>query len=363
MTDADPDLVETPPEARPGGSVAQPGRGSAIGLLLVVALLDVLGLGLIILADDAVGPGLRILSAIGVAGALGITLFVTAGLSQDRPWARAAAIGVLSILALTGAIDLVSGLGKNRLTIPVLAIVALLVIRLLRRPAGAPLGTATSPTIAMDRRTVGILVGSFAVVALVWSPMVDWLVTSGNSPLAVAADSVDVSVSLDCVALTRAVANGTDATAVPIPATMSWHWTRHELLAGGTDSLAIRWTLVLPDGNDPGDGAIYLASAPGYHSTGSSSTLDASPGGPFSVGLSTGQTTLADQLLHQEDVGASAGFPVAIDVGQQRLQDDRFEFNLQAGGDPPAHGTLTVEGFYVHRNAWSAGPGAASCSW
>ncbi len=355
MTSAAPGLDEGLTGSKPSS-----GAGWAIALLSIFALFDGLVLALLIFAGEAVGAAFRVLTALGVGGALAIALAVVIGLAQDRRWGRPAAVGILWILVISGGIDVVAELGAGRLTIPFLAIAALAILASWHRSAVAP-GAVTRPMSSRDRWVSAILVGGFVVVVLVWPAMLSWLAIPGNSPLAVTASSVEVDATLDCQAFAGAV-GGTAANAsqVPIPASLGWRWSQHEYLPGGTDSLAIRWKVALPDGSGPGPLAFYLADAAGYHADGSSTTLDASPDGPFTVGLSTADTSLADRL-----VGATLvqGFPVSIDVAEQRLRDDRFTFRLRASDDPPVHGTLTVEGFYVHQNKWSAGPAIASCSW
>jgi hypothetical protein len=358
MTNVAPSLDEPRHAGRPRSN-----NGWAIVLLVVFALINGLALPLLIFAGGALGAGFRILTIIEVAGLAAIPLVVVVGLNQDRRWARPAAAGLLWILVISGAVEIVTGLGAARLAFPLIAIAALLILWSWRRSAAAdvPIRPMSSP----QRSIVVLLVASFVVVALVWPGMLSWLATPGNSPLAVAASSVEVNAAIDCRAFIAVAADPAgDTSQVPIPASLAWHWSRHEVLPGGTDSLAIRWTLAMADGSDPEQSSIYLADAPGYHSDGSSSWLDGSPDGPFTSGLSTSATSLAGELTTANGADPNeAGFPVAIDVAQQLLRDDQFSFTLQDSLQRPDHGTLTVEGFYVHQDKWSAGPGTASCSW
>jgi hypothetical protein len=359
MTSVAPGLDEQRSAIRPS-----PANGWAIVLLVVFALINGLALALLVFAGAAVGAGFRILTAIGVAGLVATSLIVAVGLAQDRRWARPAAVGFLWILVISGAVDVVAGLGAGRFTVPLIAIAALLILRSWRGSAVPP-DAAMGPLSSLHRSIAAIAVAVFVVVTLVWPAMLTWLAVPGNSPLAVTASAVAVDATLDCRAFSAAAADPAgDASQVPIPATVAWRWSQHEFLPGGTDSLAIRWTMAMPDGSDAGPSSIYLADAPGYHSDGSSSWLNGSPGGPFTTGLSTSFTTLADQLATGHGADATdTGFPVAIDVAEQLLRDDQFSFSLRDSLQPPDHGTLTVEGFYVHQDKWSAGPGTASCSW
>jgi hypothetical protein len=201
---------------------------------------------------------------------------------------------------------------------------------------------------------------AYALVTIGWAPLMASVVR--GTPLSVPSSAIAVQAALDCRALTAAALSPVPGPGpVSIPASLAWQWSEHEVLPGGTDSLAIRWNLTEADGTDADPGAIWLADAPGYHSSGGSTSLDA--GGQFVVGLSRGSTTLADRLVDPAGSGAGSGVPVSIDVARQLLRDDRFEFVLGAAGPLPARGSLTVEGYYVHHDAWTANPAAATCSW
>ena len=175
-------------------------------LFVALALLTAV-VGLLVVGPLAVAvlplPFIAAQMVILVVGAA-LLYAVAVALGRRWAWARLAAMWLLVAITLTGFLGSAADLTVQKITIPLAAIAAVLV--LLRKPG--PL-----PTIdGRDRRT-GTLVGVVFVVASVLPSVTTFVFTSPASPLVASQDDLDLALHLDCPPRGTAMPERIEATA------------------------------------------------------------------------------------------------------------------------------------------------------
>jgi hypothetical protein len=153
------------------------------------------------------------------------------GLRERASWARAAADVLLWAIILSGAIEVLSDLTVQKLTIPVGAILAVVVLG--RRPE------KQRPVVGRDRRIALVVGGAYLLTGVLGGAA-----TLGAKPPAfLIADREDLvlGVSTNCMDPAR-ITPGEDRVVVQA----MWRWTRDDLLPGGQDAVQLEWHGAIP---------------------------------------------------------------------------------------------------------------------
>ena len=291
-------------------------------LFVALALLTAV-VGLLVVGPLAVAvlplPFIAAQMVILVVGAA-LLYAVAVALGRRWAWARLAAMWLLVAITLTGFLGSAADLTVQKITIPLAAIAAVLV--LLRKPG--PL-----PTIdGRDRRT-GTLVGVVFVVASVLPSVTTFVFTSPASPLVASQDDLDLALHLDCPPR---------GTAMPerIEATATWRWLRRDPFAVEPDTVGIGWRA--PE-DEEGNSSVGIDGA-------RSSREDIAQGG---FGLSMGAVDAA--LRGMPNMTWTTG------PTDGRLPDGSATVVLIPTSVNPAtrptDGILSVTAVYAHGNRWT----------
>lgn len=295
-----------------------------LGLALLTGLVGLLAIGPVLSAD--LHPVLAALTLAIIAGEAVLLYAVSAGLSRGWTWARPAVFWVLLLAVVTGFGGAVVDLTHSRLTLPLAAILAVVIL------ARAP-GRVQAATTRDARRST--LVGLAFLALTVLPAGVAFAATDPSSPLVAKAD--DLALALD-------VACSGDGTAMPdrIDARLSWTWRDRDVFPGRPDTVGIGWPT--------DDGANALYSLASHEASGP--TL--APGGDGSS-------------MAPVDAALSGGESWTWSVGGvgQTAQDGWVSVTLEPSSGPaerPAAGTIRLEGIYAHLDRWTVRT-EATCTW
>jgi hypothetical protein len=299
----------------------------AAWLLLALAVVD--GVAALLTVGELSGNGSAPWLAALVGGSLAVAAVASwlgwRGLQAPRPWGRTLAVALLVIVAFFGAISAIADLAAGRITIPLAAIAALVVVN--QKPGRLPLLDGR------DRRIVRVVVGSFVVATL--APYLgSWASTSAASPFVAQEDDLQLSITADCPG---------GATAFPdeIRLTARWAWSETDVLSTGTDGITITWDAPMSDpvryevvpSTDPfvwlggGDPSARLLAP----------VLDAVGGAQWGI-----------------DVAGGGQRPGEVSVVLRPVADD-------PSARPP-DGSLLAQARYAHGDRWVA-IAEASCEW
>lgn len=270
----------------------------------VIAFLGLATFGAVIWLLVAVGarPVLPVVYLVTLAIPL-LTILVLVieawGLAGRRAWAVAACTPMLVILLVAGIVSFVVALLQARLDIPLGALLAWWALRAAPEPRPEPARGGLTSTLLLG----GLLLFSIAPLL---TPVI---LTPGGLFLAGRSD-LDASMTLDC---------GPTSSAGPetIVATYRWSWRRAELVAGGTDQIAVSWFANGWSGSD-------------------SYSLRGTELGP---GLSE-----ANRMI-----GGESGVVFAVDLATSRFEPGQARVTLQREVDLESpHGSIELRARYAH---------------
>jgi hypothetical protein len=289
-------------------------------LVLAVALVVVALVAILVLPvafERGSIPTIVALVAVVLAGSL--PALALAGLVRWTAWRIGVAVIALWFLVLTGVLDLVAALAAGGLTIPLLAIGALIV--LWRRPA-------TSRSVGRGRiEAVAILLGA---TALLWGPLTSAALRPG-SPLVVDETALELRATVDCFA--SGVAAGPPAT---ITITTTWAWRSTEPVPWGSDSVLVEWQTTSESGGNSATHRLQSVKLP--------------PGATQGEGSPPARDAIEAEQAEQGPMDGNVAF--WLDLGTDGMRDGEARVTLAAAEEAPSHGSLFGVATYVHRDAW-----------
>ncbi len=228
---------------------------------------------------------------------------------------------------VTGFGGAILDLTQSKITIPIAAIVAAVILARAPRPL---------PNVATDDRRRATVVGVIFLLLLMLPTALGFVATNAASPLVASADDLDMALDFACAG---------DGSAMPerIDVRASWTWQDRDAFPGRPDTVAIGWSS--PDGRISG----FTLDDHGA----SSSTLV-----PGADGLSG---AAVDAALFGGDYWSwSVG-----DVGQV-AQDGFVTVTLVPRRDDPAErpadGSVQLHAIYAHLDRWTVRQDGA-CRW
>lgn len=278
------------------------------------------------LASSGASPGLAaLLVALGVGTAL-VQWLGWWGLQGPKPWGRSAATWILVVIALAGAVGTVADLAQSRLTIPIAAIAAVVVLG--RRP-----GPVVADRVAA--RT-GAAVGVTLLLLTAAPAALSWAATSPTSPLVASPDDLDVAIAIDCMGPPGAMPDRVDVT-------VSWAWDSTDAVVAGPDGVGIGWT-------DAADGESWFALESG---SGSDEAAIVAGGAGLAGGVVDATLTPLQSWTWAVE---------AVD-GRHRPGEVRVTLApTVAAAARPEDGRLLVETVYAHLDRWTVEDGGR-CEW
>lgn len=248
------------------------------------------------------------------------------GLQGPRPWGRPAATWILAVTAVAGVLGAVADLTQSRLTIPLAAIAAVVVLA--RRPG--PIGADRAAARAGAMVGVALLLLSLAPAGFTWAA------TSPASPLVASEDDLDLAIAIDCAGSPGSMPERVDVT-------VSWTWDATDAVVAGPDGVGIGWT------DDPdGESRFVLES---------STVSDESTLVPGSAGLAGG---VVDATL-----APLQAWTWAVEAVNGRHGPGEVRLTLVPAAtvpDRPADGQLLVQSVYAHLDRWAVEDGGR-CEW
>lgn len=299
--------------------------GALFGLLLVLIVIG----GVVTITAGEVSTGVRMTLVSGVVLGLAWCTALLLGLAARRPWAISAAILVCVGLVVVGVVRALVDLAAGRITIPLEAIIAAVVLS-----ARPPMGDR--PALSGGERRIAGAVISIFVVSSIWPFLAASGALSGIAGIGVAdSDALAIAISLDCP--TGA------ATATPsVRVQVDWGWVQSELVTPGVDGLVVRWAATDIDGNEID---LYW------------SEVDMGPTPAVFTGSSWPAAARTGPVAIE---GPSLEFSIHMDP---RLAGGLASLALapsEAGAD---HGVITVWAAYAHGDQWLKETGSSSCRW
>jgi hypothetical protein len=298
-------------------------------LFLALAVLGLLAAIAVVGMANGTIPAIATGATIVIAALGSVVLYaVAAGLDRGRSWARPAAWAALVILVGAGLVGAAVDLAHGRITVPLGAVVAAVVLA--KRPGPLPAAGWRDRRIAVGLS--GLLVASF-----LGAGMPSWLTTSADSPLTAGPEALDLRLEVGCQV----------AGSQRIPVTASWSWRRRDAVPFGTDGLGVAWDWDGEGGDQlPFDAQSIVASEWLW-----------SGGGSPSAGV-------IDQAMAGAGVLQSLGWGIDVDRGGLADAGVRFEL-IPPDARPGAtfgHGSLTVRAVYAHLDRWTV-RSATTCAW
>ena len=187
----------------------------------------------VVIAGAGSKAGLPVLVVATLSIALTIVPLVVTyrGLRERASWAPAAAEALLWAIVVSGGIQVLTDLTVRKLTIPIGAILALVVLG--KRPA------ERLPVVGRDRRTALLLGGAYLFTGVLGGAS-----TLASSPPAFGVadrDEIVLGVSTNCMDPAR-ITPGDDRVVVLV----MWRWTGDDLLPGGQDAVQLEWHEAMP---------------------------------------------------------------------------------------------------------------------
>lgn len=193
------------------------------------ALLSLVGgLAFLLLVGPASSAGAPVLLLVvmSIALAIGPMVAVILGIHARSSWARPAAVAVLWAIVIAGGIEVVTALLVPKLTIPLGAILAVVVLG--RRPPERPVVARRDRRIAVTLGGVYLLTGVLGGIST--------FVSNPPAFLVARADDLRLVVTTNC----------TDPAFVPgetpVAVTVSWDWERRDALPGTDDAFQVSWS-------------------------------------------------------------------------------------------------------------------------
>jgi len=211
---ATPAVTADAPADDPWASFDRWGSRLLVALALLTAVVGLLVVGPFVVSAL---PPLFLAAAVAfLVSGVALQYVVAVALGRRWAWARLAAVWLLVAIALTGFLGAAADLTASRITIPLAAIAAVLV--LLRKPGPLPsIG-------GRDRRTGTVIGVAFLVTALL-PGITTFAVTNRASPLAASADDLELELHLDCPPRGAGMPDRVEATA-------TWRWVRRAGIRG-----------------------------------------------------------------------------------------------------------------------------------
>lgn len=248
-------------------------------------------------------------------------------LGRGDGWADRATLWVCAILIASGAIRSLVDLGSARITIPLEAIGAALVIR--ARPAsGIPVVVSAA---ARDR---GLAASVIAAVLL--AQLVPALATAAPGVLEARPDDLVLDLAVTC----PPAGSSRDDAAIDVE--LAWTWTRRAPVAPEADGLVIGWYATTV-GSAPADAGLVVREVAISDLT-ITEGMDGAPGELLRLEVAP-HLTVREFLIPREVTEASV-----------RL--------VLVPRDRSAHsGSLDVDARYAHGDAWVRSAVSRGCGW
>jgi hypothetical protein len=324
-----------PPATTPTGTRRPPVREDRAATTFTILGVWVTIIGTTALAGSTDQPAIERIGALILVILLATTAFLMAyGTRLRLSWALAALVPVLAITIVAGIVDVVVALTQGRLELPLGVLLAWWTLRA-KRDSPLPSGSWPVPAIA--------LVGLFVVGAI--APWLGPLLTAPGGPLIVGQADLAPSLTVEC---------GSAASGVPdsVAATYRWSWHRTELFPGSTDMVVVGWTGADDANPDPTANALFILGT---------DDTPSNQAGVWSGGGSPSQA-LADTFAAR--FARFGSWSWGIDLATQRMASGEIRVMLRrATAGPVAHGTLTVQGAYIHLGRWINSDAESTCSW
>ena len=315
---ATPAVTADAPADDPWASFDRWGSRLLVALALLTAVVGLLVVGPFVVSAL---PPLFLAAAVAfLVSGVALQYVVAVALGRRWAWARLAAVWLLVAIALTGFLGAAADLTASRITIPLAAIAAVLV--LLRKPGPLPsIG-------GRDRRTGTVIGVAFLVTALL-PGITTFAVTNRASPLAASADDLELELHLDCPPRGAGMPDRVEATA-------TWRWLRRDLFAGKPDTIGIGW--------QGSEGADWSRSLVTDGAASSGETIQ--PGGS---GVSMGVVDAA--------LGGLSSWTWAVSPADGRLPDGSATLALDSStidlAARPTDGIVSVTALYAHGDRWT----------
>jgi hypothetical protein len=286
-----------------------------LGLAVLAGIVGLLAIGP---ASQDLHPILVVATLAFLVAEAALLYAVSAGLSRGRPWARRAAMWVLWLAMITGFGGALVDIAQSKITIPIAAIVAAVILVRAPRPL---------PSVAAGDARRATALGVAFLVLLVLPVALGYIATGAASPLVASADDLAMALDVVCAG---------DGTAMPerIDVRTSWTWRDRDAFPGRPDTVAIGWSSSdarLSDYTLDDHGASSSTLVPGADGL-SGSAVDAALSGGDYWSWSVG------------DVGQ-----VAEDGSVTVSLIPRHEDPAQR----PADGSVQLHAIYAHLDRWT----------
>ncbi len=283
------------------------------GLLVVVALI---GGWLVFLVPGDLPAVARVVALGGLALSIAAYTALIRALGRGRDWSMSATIWACVLLVVAGVVQVFYDLTRSTITIPIAAILALVVLAV-RPPAGA------MPLLGRAAKQARALVIGALVVSMVGPAMLAVFVN--GQALAVTPEELELTVALECPS--PYVVNPASARAVGVDTT--WRFRRHEPFPPPHDGLVVRWDTnegpdetevsLVVDRWEPQD-AIWRGNA----TPASTLTVPIAQEGPSEeYGIDVAGHGQVDGHIRQE-LGVPAGFTGELTVWASYAHGDRW---------------------------------------
>lgn len=195
---------------------------------------------LVVMPAIDIGIAVGGLVVVSTALAIASLFLVVAAIGRGTSWARPAAVATLWAIVAAGTIGVVADLLVPRLTIPLGAILAIVV--LVARPAERPAGVRRDRRIALGLGAAYLAAGILGGVSTV--------LTSPPAALTASRDDLVLGITTNCE----------DPGFVPgetdVVVTVAWRWRDRDVLPGIADAFQVEWAPLAPLGQAGLRGAV-----------------------------------------------------------------------------------------------------------
>jgi hypothetical protein len=296
--------VTIEPTTAAGARLPPPRERRATTAFTLIALFNLVVLVFFAGAVPLVPTIARLVTFGGPILTAGVLLTAALGLATGRAWASSVATPMLQLLIVAGGLNFVVALLHGRLDIPIVA--GLAIWALAARPAPATRRVPASGA---------VLLGA-AVLAASW-PLLSSVALQPGGPLIAAQSDLQFSATASGGCSGPEVPSSGFAPAT-VDVTVSWAWSRADLVALGTDTVSIEWF------TNRGDGLS------GY-------TLDTVH--PLEAGL----------IEANRFIGDSGAIVFAIDLAERGFESGIVTITMRRPNAVPAtHGSLELHARYAH---------------
>jgi hypothetical protein len=303
-------------------------RGRARILFGVLSIVAAIGMAIAVgWSDTRLGIEARLGLLVGQMLAIGAFVMLYRALGRGEPWADRATLWVCTILIASGLIRSLVDAGFGRITIPLEAIGAGLVLLGRPRATAPPNGLAPGP-----RGVAPAVIGAVLLAQLAPS-----LVTAAPlGVLAAAPDDLLLDVAATCPT------TGSPADAATIEVEVAWTWTGQHPLMPVADGLLVGWYATTAGAGQP-DSGLYVddvaTSDPAIIAG-----MDGEPGALLASRIGTHVTS-------REFV-----IPRGLPGGSVRL--------VLLPSDPTTRsGSVEIEAHYAHGGEWLVAAPMTGCGW